>query len=84
MLCDTLEGKELESLEKLEKENADLKDEKKELLRDTVIYDNHLTYAKMLLGKFMKFYERTARECYSKEFQQLLADTEQFLNGVEK
>lgn len=43
-----------------------------------------LSKAKELLKKFMKFYERTARECYSKDFQKTLADTEQFISEVEK
>ena len=43
-----------------------------------------LTKAKELLKKFMKFYERTVRECYSKDFQKTFADTEQFLSEVEK
>jgi hypothetical protein len=31
----------------------------------------------------MKFYERIARECYSKDFQKTLANTEQFLKDRE-
>ena len=72
----------------LEKENTELKEKYVKNITDCDICDtycnSHLTKAKELLKQFMKFYERTARECYSKDFQKTLADTEQFLSEVEK
>ena len=81
--------------EELEKENAELKAKLKEheSIGNSQFWENvwswkskadQLTKAKELIKKFMKFYERIARECYSKDFQKTLADTEQFISEVEK
>ena len=77
----------------LEKENAELKGELKKWKDEwqeqvqkatdegyaRTLQTIQLSKTKELLKKFMKFYERTARECYSKDFQKTLAEAEQFL-----
>ena len=63
--------------------NKNLEEERDKYRNMVFDKDEQLTKAKELLKQFMKFYERTARECYSKDFQKTLADTEQFLSEVE-
>lgn len=76
---DTLQGfldRDVE-FDNLQKENTELKDEQKELLKDTAIYDSLLTKAKELLTRFVM-----ASVYFNGKEADLVKETEQFLSEV--